>query len=156
MPYWVDTPHHLPRKCGPTGQSTEEAGPFLDTGFRYFDPDPNAAATGQLHLNTLYLSRSWLESVLNTDGSPFYVLTTADYARLIADAKAKDVQIAALEARVAELEAGAPVTLDQASLRLLVNGIEEAPASGPPVQSMDPDDHDPAPKRRAPRKKAAA
>ena len=155
MPYWVDTPHHLPRKCGPTGQSTEEAGPYLDTGFRYFDPDPNAAATGELHLNTLYLSRSWLESVLNSEDSPFHVLTTADHARLLAEMKAKDVEVAALEARVAELEAGAPVTLDQASLRLLI-GTEEAPVSGPPVQSMDPDDHDPAPKRRAPRKKAAA
>jgi hypothetical protein len=156
MPYWVDTPHHLPRKCGPTGQSTEEAGPYLDTGFRYFDPDPNAAATGQLHLNTLYLSKLWLESVLNSEGSPFYVMTTADYARLLAGAKAKDVQIAALEARVAELEAGAPVTLDQASLRLLMNGTEDAPASRPPTGSTDPDDHDSAPKRRTPRKKAAA
>ena len=155
MPYWVETPHHLPRKCALTGQSSEEAGPYLDTGFRYFDPDPNAAATGELRLNTLYLSLLWLTDAVNSEGSPLHLLTTAEYARLLADAKAKETQIATLEARVADLEAGAPVTLDQASLRLIIEGSERTPASGP-SGSTDPDDHEPAPKRRAPRTKAAA
>ena len=151
---WVDTPHHLPRKCALTGQSDPAAGPYLEADFRYFDPDPNAAATGELRLNTLYLSREWLEFALNRDGSPFHVLTTADYARLLADAKAKDVEIATLRARVAELEAGAPVTLDQASLRLIIDGMEpKAPASS---GTTDPDDHDPEPKRRPAKRKVAA
>lgn len=152
---WVDSPHHLPRKCALTGKSDPAAGPYLEADFRYFDPDPNAAATGELRLNTLYLSREWLEFALNRDGSPFHVLTTAEYARLLADVKAKETQIATLEARVADLEAGAPVTLDQASLRLIIEGSERTPASGP-SGSTDPDDHEPAPKRRAPRTKAAA
>lgn len=154
MPNWVDQPQHLPRKCALTGQSTPEAGPYLDTGFRYFDPDPNAAATGELRLNTLYLSLGWLEAALNAGGSPLHVLTTADYARLLADAKAKDIEIATLQARVAELEAGAPVTLDQASLRLIIEGSERTPASGPPG-STDPDHHEsPEPKRRQAKRKA--
>lgn len=151
---WVDTPHHLPRKCALTGQSDPAAGPYLEADFRYFDPDPNAAATGELRLNTLYLSREWLEFALNRDGSPFHVLTTADYARLLADAKAKDVEIATLRARVAELEAGAPVTLDQASLRLIIDGMEpKAPASS---GTTDPDPDDTAPKRRPAKRKVAA
>jgi hypothetical protein len=151
---WVDTPLHLPRKCALTGKSDPAAGPYLEADFRYFDPDPNAAATGELRLNTLYLSREWLEFALNRDGSPFHVLTTADYARLLADAKAKDVEIATLRARVAELEAGAPVTLDQASLRLIIEGAEpKAPASS---GTTDPDDHDPEPKRRPAKRKVAA
>lgn len=149
---WVDSPLHLPRKCALTGKSDPSAGPYLEADFRYFDPDPNAAALGDLRLNTLYISREWLEFALGRDGSPFHVLTTAEHSRLVDEAEAKDVEIAALQARVAELEAGAPVTLDQASLRLIIEGTEQkAPASR---GTTDPDD--PAPKRRTAAKRKAA
>lgn len=152
---WVDVPGHLPRKCALTGTSSEEAGPYLETDFRYFDPDPNAAARGELRLNTLYLSKQWLEFALGMDGSPFSNLDNKDYARLLASVKEKDARIAALEERVAELEAGAPVTVDRDSLRLVIDGMERkttsASSSSP---STDPDHHD-APKPRV-RKKAVA
>lgn len=150
---WVEVPHHLPRKCPLTGNSTPDSGPYLETDFRYFDPDPNAAATGQLRLNTLYLSSEILRFALGLDGSPFANITNKDYALLLADVKEKEQQIATLSARVAELEAGAPVTVDQESLlRLFQSGAEQAkaPASSSPP-SMDPD-HAPQPTR----KKAAA
>lgn len=154
---WVDVPGHLPRKCALTGQSTDEAGPYLETDLRYFDPDPNAAARGELRLNTLYLSKQWLDFALGMDGSPFASLDNKEYARLLASVKEKDAKIAALEERVAELEAGAPVTVDRESLRLVIDGMERmtTPASSSPPSSTDPDHHDSAPKPRA-RKKAAA
>ena len=153
---WVDAPGHLPRKCALTGQSSEEAGPYLETDLRYFDPDPNAAARGELRLNTLYLSKAWLEFALGMDGSPFSGIDNKDYARLLASVKEKDARIAALEERVAELEAGAPVTVDRESLRLVIDGMERTttPASSSPP-STDPDHHEAAPKPRA-RKKAVA
>lgn len=151
---WVEVPNHLPRKCPLTGNSTPDAGPYLETDFRYFDPDPNAAATGQMRLNTLYLSTEILRFALGLDGSPFANLTNKDYALLLADVKDKEQQIATLSARVAELEAGAPVTVDQDTLlRLFQSGAETSPASSAP-SSHDPDD-DESP-RRVTKKKAAA
>jgi hypothetical protein len=152
---WVDAPGHLPRKCALTGNSSPEAGPYLETDLRYFDPDPNAAARGELRLNTLYLSKQWVEFALGMDGSPFASIDTADYARLLASNKAKDAQIATLQERVAELEAGAPVTIDRDSLRLVIDGMEQTtPASSAPSLT-DPDHHDAvAPKRRTKQKVA--
>lgn len=152
---WVDAPGHLPRKCALTGNSSPEAGPYLETDLRYFDPDPNAAARGELRLNTLYLSKQWVEFALGMDGSPFASIDTADYARLLASNKAKDAQIATLQERVAELEAGAPVTIDRDSLRLVIDGMEQTTPASSSSPSTDPDHHDAvAPKRRTKQKVA--
>jgi hypothetical protein len=154
---WVEAPGHLPRKCALTGNSSPEAGPYLETDLRYFDPDPNAAARGELRLNTLYLSKQWLEFALGIDGSPFAHIDNAQYARLLAEIKEKDAQIATLSDRVAELEAGAPVTVDRDSLRLVIDGMERTtpPASSAP-SSTDPDHHEAqAPKRRTRQKVAS-
>lgn len=155
---WVETPVHLPRKCALTGTSLPDAGPYLETDFRYFDADPHAAATGELRLNTLHISQQFLTFALGMPGSPYAGLTTAEVDALETTISEQAAQIATLEARVAELEAGAPVTIDQASLRLMIdNGTERSstPASSAPSSSMDPDHHDDAPKRR-PRQKAVA
>ena len=154
---WIQAPVHLPRKCALTGNSSPDAGPYLETEFRYFDADPHAAATGELRLNTLHISQQFLTYALGLPQSPYAGLTTAEVDALETTISEQAAQIATLEARVAELEAGAPVTIDQASLRLMIdNGTERSstPASSAP-SSMDPDHHDDAPKRR-PRQKAAA
>ena len=152
---WVSQPGHLPRKCALTGNSSADAGPYLETDLRYFDPDPNAAVRGESRLNTLYISKGWLEFALGMDGSPFAGVDTKDYARLLAEIKEKDAQIATLADRVAELEAGAPVTVDQESLRLIIDGMERTTTPASSAPSTDPDHHDAARKPRA-RKKAAA
>ena len=151
---WVDVPLHLPRKCPLTGRSAPEAGPYLEVDFRYFDADPVAASMGELTLNTLYLSSQYLREAMNLDGTPFLAMDPEKVATLIAEIADKSQQIVELERRVAELEAGAPVTVTQDALRLLLDSAEQAPASGPvpSAGSTDPDHHTTI---RVPRKKAA-
>jgi len=147
---WVEVPLHLPRKCPITGRSAPEAGPYLETDFRYFAADPEAAARGELVLNTLYLSAQYLREAMDLEDTPFMAVTPETVANLNAEIAAKADEIAALTARVAELEAGAPVTVTHDMLRLLVDSAEKVPASGPIPQigSMDPDHHTPTPRPR--------
>ena len=151
---WVDVPLHLPRKCPLTGRSAPEAGPYLETDFRYFDADPDVAARGELVLNTLYLSSQYLREAMDLEGTPFMAVTPETIANLTAEITAKDATIDALATRITELEAGAPVTVTQDALRLLLDSAEQVPASGPVplIGSTDPDHH---PNLRVPRKKAA-
>ena len=153
---WIETPVHLPRKCAITGNSMPDAGPYLETDFRYFDADPHAAATGELRLNTLYISQQFLTYALGLPHSPYAGLTTDEAEAMEATMDELAVKVATLEARVAELEAGAPVTLDQAALRLMIDqGTERSSTPASSTHSMDPDHNEDAPKRR-PRQKAAA
>jgi len=146
---WVEVPHHIPRKCPLTGRSAPEAGPYLETDFRYFSADPEAAARGELVLNTLYLSAQYLREAMDLEDTPFMAVTPETVANLHAEIAAKDATLDALAARIAELEAGAPVTVTQDTLRLLLDSAEQAPASGvtrihgSPVGSTDPDHHTP-------------
>ena len=109
---------------------------------------------GELTLNTLYLSSQYLREAMNLDGTPFLAMDPEKVATLIAEIADKSQQIVELERRVAELEAGAPVTVTQDALRLLLDSAEQAPASGPvpSAGSTDPDHHTTI---RVPRKKAA-
>lgn len=154
---WVNEPHHLPRKCALTGNSMQEAGPYLETDFRYFDADPNAAARGDLRLNTLYISKQFLDFALVMDGSPYANLSASEAQSLIDTLAQKEAEIAALQDRVAELEAGAPVTLsrDELRLALAVDDLGAEPSLSPASSSTDPDHHEASAKRRT-RKAAAA
>lgn len=151
---WVSEPvQHLPRKCALVGISSPDAGPYLETDLRYFDADPNAAARGDLRLNTLYISKQYLDFALGMDGSPYANLSSSEAADLKAEIQAKDAEIQALKERVEELEAGAPVTLSREDLALFSASAE--PTLPPASSSTDPDHFEQPAKRRS-RPKAAA
>jgi len=140
---WVGIPdQHLPHKCALTGRGGPDSGPYLELDFRYFDANPNAAATGELRLNTLYLSESVIREALNLDGAPFVAVPPEDLADLNAELDRVAGERDVLAARVTELEAGAPVTMTHDELRLLVTSSEQRPASN--SRSTDPDHHEPA------------
>ncbi len=139
---WVPSPAHLPRKCHRTGHSSEEAGPYFESNWSYYDADPNAAANGDLRNQTLYISREWMKHMLSQTGSPFVPVTADEWMDNIVERRELEKKMEELEEKVESLQADLLIALEQEQFVLRDEDIDRL------AEALKP-----APKPRA--KKAA-
>lgn len=139
---WVPSPAHLPRKCHRTGHSSEEAGPYFESNWSYYDADPNAAANGELRNQTLYISREWMKHMLSQTGSPFVPVTADEWMDNIMERNDLQKKVEELEEKVEALQADLLIALEQEQFVLRDEDIDRL------AEALKP-----APKPRA--KKAA-
>lgn len=139
---WVPSPAHLPRKCHRTGHSSEEAGPYFESNWSYYDADPNAAANGELRNQTLYISREWIKHMLSQSGSPFVPVTADEWMDNIVERRELEKKMEELEEKVESLQADLLIALEQEQFVLRDEDIDRL------AEALKP-----APKPRA--KKAA-
>ena len=139
---WVPSPAHLPRKCHRTGHSSEEAGPYFESNWSYYDADPNAAANGDLRNQTLYISREWIKHMLSQSGSPFVPVTADEWMDNIVERRELEKKMEELEEKVESLQADLLIALEQEQFVLRDEDIDRL------AEALKP-----APKPRA--KKAA-
>ena len=124
---WVPSPAHLPRKCHRTGHSSEEAGPYFESNWSYYDADPNAAATGELRSQTLYTSSEWLKHMLSQPGSPFVPVTADEWMDNIMERND-------LQKKVEALQADLLIALEQEQFVLRDEDIDRLAAAIKPPQ----------------------
>ena len=139
---WVPSPAHLPRKCHRTGHSSEDAGPYFESNWSYYDADPNAAANGELRNQTLYISREWMKHMLSQPGSPFAAVTADEWMDNIVERRELEKKVEELEEKVEALQADLLIALEQEQFVLRDEDIDRL------AEALKP-----APKPRA--KKAA-
>ena len=121
---WVDSPLHLPRRCHRTGTSSNDAGPYFEHNWSYYDADPNAAANMELRNNTLYQSREWIKHMLSQPGSPFVPVTSDEWMDSIMERKELNERVDELEAKIEELQADLIVALEQEQFVLRDEDVE--------------------------------
>lgn len=121
---WVHSPTHIPRKCHRTGNSSEEAGPYFESNWSYYDADPNAAATGELRSNVLYVSREWMKHILSQPGSPFAAVTADEWMDNIMERRELAQKVEELEEKVESLQADLLIALEQEQFVLRDEDIE--------------------------------
>lgn len=121
---WVETPAHMPRKCHRTGHSSDDAGPYFEHNWAYYEADPNLAATGELRHLTLYQSREWIKHMLSQPGSPFVAVTADEWMDAIMERKNLETRIEELESKIEELQADLLVALEQEQFVLRDEDVE--------------------------------
>jgi hypothetical protein len=110
---WVPSPAHLPRKCHRTGHSSEDAGPYFESNWSYYDADPNAAANGGLRNQTLYISNEWMKHMLSQPGSPFAAVTADEWMDNIMERRELEKKVEELDEKVESLQADLLIALEQ-------------------------------------------
>ena len=93
---WIDAPRKLPYRCHATGQADVGAGPYWE-GFTYCESPRDE------RLMTFYGSRAWLQSVLETPGSPFACITHAELKALREERDSLAGMVDALQDEINEL-----------------------------------------------------
>jgi len=121
---WVESPTHLPRRCHRTGTSSEEAGPYFEHNWSYYDADPNAAANMELRNNTLYQSREWIKHMLSQPGSPYVPVTSDEWADANMNKKELADRVEELEAKVVDLQEDLIVALAREPIVLRDEDVE--------------------------------
>lgn len=125
---WVPSPAHLPRKCHRTGHSSEDAGPYFESNWSYYDADPNAAANGELRSLTLYTSREWMKHMLSQPGSPFIPVTADEWMDNIMERSDLQKKVDELEEKVDALQADLLIALEQEQFVLRDEDIDKIAA----------------------------